>query len=69
MEEWDTRSGSGRREEWGIVRDAPRDRRSQPEERCIHPNLTAGGPDEVSCGAHRRRVVRRALRSDRTLSR
>ena len=67
--EWHTRPGSGHREEWRIVRDALRDRRSRSEERCVHPNLTDCGPDEVSCGAERRRVFRRALRSDRTLAR
>ena len=66
---WHTRSDSEQGEEWRIVRDALRDRRSRSEERCIHPNLTACGPDEVSCGAHGRRVIRRAPRRDRALSR
>ena len=67
--QWHTRSDSEQGEEWRIVRDGLRDRRSGSEERCVHPNLTVCGPDEVSCGAHRRRVIRRPLRRDRALAR
>ena len=67
--EWEPRSGPKPVKEWRIVRDALRDRQPGSEEMGVHPNLTASGPDEVSCGAERRRAFRRGLRTDRTFSR
>jgi hypothetical protein len=67
--EWQPRSGPEHQKDWRVVRDVLRGRRSGTEELCVHPNLTAGGPDEVSCGADRRRAFRRGLRNDRSFSR